>query len=173
MDKERTLRDRVKDVIESLVAGTSIQYAGSAVDQLMDLIEPAAAPTEAIKTIPYADEETYLINDCHSFNVVGKDNTYIANLDVVRRHGVALLTNLSVHHAHRRKGLARRLFEQAFAYYSAEDLYLNVYGFHDRPMDDALLTAFYRSLGFEPVAGAPGMMCRLGRRETFRYEVIG
>jgi len=164
MANERTLRDRVTDIVDSLVQGTAINWTSPTVNQLMDLIEPAAAPTEAIKSISAADEESYLINDCHSFNVVGKDNTYIANLDVVRRHGVALLTNLSVHHAHRRKGLARRLFEQAFAYYGDETLYLNVYGFHDRPMDDGQLTDFYRSLGFVPMLTAPGMMVRHGRR---------
>lgn len=95
----------------------------------------------------------------HEFTIVGEDNTTIATATVERVHGVNWLTNVWVHHAHRKNGYARRLVAAAVATFGNDSLWLNVYPYTNRPLDSAALTRFYAQFGFAE-AGTPGAMVR-------------
>jgi len=104
--------------------------------------------------------DTPTINDHHYWYCVDGKNETIASVKVHERHGVQWMTDVWVDPAHRRKGLATALIARAITRFGHAPLYLHVYGYHDRPLADEQLAAFYGRFGFEPVAGAPGTMRR-------------
>lgn len=106
-------------------------------------------------------EDTPQVQHSHDFYIVSPDNQRIATADVQRRHGVLWLTNVWAHHEHRRKGLASAVLREVLAIYGGEPIYLQVYGYTNRPMDDQALAKWYGRFGFAPVHGAPGMMRRM------------
>jgi GNAT superfamily N-acetyltransferase len=117
--------------------------------------QPGMRPVAASET-PYRiqNKDYYFVND--------GEGEVIAHVEVGERHGVIILTNVWVHHEHRRKGLATQLVERVIADYGDRDLYLHVRAYIDQPLDDEALIVWYTRFGFEPIADAPGMMRRRG-----------
>ncbi len=105
-------------------------------------------------------DQLYRFNSSHQFYVPDESGDSIACVDVRFRHGVYWITAVSVDKAHRGKGLATMLINQAIRQYGEHDLYLNVYAYNDQPLDDRALVAFYGNFGFVSIDGAAGQMVR-------------
>lgn len=111
-------------------------------------------------------DQLYRVNSSHQFYIPDESGSSIACVDVRFRHGVYWLTSVSVDKAHRGKGLATLLINQAIAAYGTHDLYLNVYAYNDQPLDDRALVAFYGGFGFISIDGAAGQMVRRANEPT-------
>lgn len=118
-------------------------------------------------------ELTYAIENVDHFTITGFSGEQIARLqidfteypdpkypdDTIR---VISCNGLWIHHEHRGKKLARRLFEAAIAKYGYNPMYLTVWAYSDQPVTNAKLIDFYKSLGFRWIPEAPGRMIRHG-----------
>jgi GNAT superfamily N-acetyltransferase len=91
--------------------------------------------------------------------MVNEKNDAIVGLTAEHMNGVLWLTNLWVHHEHRRKGYARRIIMAAIGLYGDQDLWIKVHPYTNRPMDEHVLSRFYETFGFE-YTDAPGVMWR-------------
>lgn len=131
-------------------------------DPLLSQLPAQAAPAAAPASEHQPEHDEYVVDDHHAFYIDDAEGDHIAQLHVFRRHGVRWVSNLWVHHEHRRRGHAKRLLSAALATYGADDLYLQVLGYAGRPLADHQLAFFYAQYGFESVPEAPGMMRRPG-----------
>lgn len=97
----------------------------------------------------------------HGFMIVSEGNETAASATVERMNGVRWLTNVWTHHKYRRKGYATHVLRAVVAAFGADDLWLKIHPYTDRPRDEVELAAFYGRFGFGP-ADAPGIMRRPG-----------
>lgn len=95
----------------------------------------------------------------HEFSIVSEKNETIATATIERMHGVLNLTNVWVHYEHRKKGYASAVLRAVIAEFGRETIWLRVYPYTDRPMDEERLANFYREFGFV-ADGGPGDMKR-------------
>ncbi len=93
--------------------------------------------------------EEHVVQLRHEFAIVNGANETIAGITVMRRHNALWLTNLWVHHEHRKKGLGKKVFEAALKEFVHERLYLHVWPYGNQPLDEEDLFAWYSKYGFE------------------------
>ncbi|GAB3303606.1 GNAT family N-acetyltransferase [Hymenobacter tenuis] len=93
------------------------------------------------------------------YQVYEADGEVAAEANLELRSGVRWLTNLWVKHTHRQKGLGRQMLSRVVADYGAEGIYLHVLSYDGRPVEDEVLTAFYKSFGFVET-GVAGILKR-------------
>lgn len=97
------------------------------------------------------------------FKVFDGIGNAIGHIHVYRHLCGLYVSDLWVHPDHRKRGMAKTLWNDAFAQFGTEDLYLEVSGFTNVPMEDAILVKFYERLGFVMTA-VYGVMFRRGRK---------
>lgn len=99
------------------------------------------------------------VTDRHEFYIVDPKNESIATSTVYFRHGVYWLTNVWVHHEHRKKGLATQVINAVIEKYGQYPIYLNVDAYTDQPRSNDELFNYYARFGFVRSTD-PGVMKR-------------
>lgn len=129
-------------------------------------------------------ELVYRVSFVSEFRVMDADGKTIASLLVEPRDGVAHICALEVNVAHRRKGLATRLMNEAVREFGHQPMTLWVHSFHDRPIDDVDLLKFYARFGFERTDYPGGLLrkavistltvsyCGDMKDTTYRYRMV-
>lgn len=101
-----------------------------------------------------------------SFEIKNAQADNLAHLRVVRHENQVLwLTDLWVDPALRGQGYSRALMAEALEMFGAEDLYIEILPYADRPVVYTTLVRYYADFGFQPT-DVPNVYYRVGQEPT-------